>query len=292
MPDQLQNLVGQWNIDVPQLQALFVQYAFSVVGAVLILTIGWLVSSLAGKWTVAALSRIHGIDVTIAGFFSNFVRYALMIVVIVMVLGQFGVQTTSIIATLGAAGLAIGLALQGTLQNIAAGIMLLVLRPFRVGEYIETSGVSGIVQSVGLFTTEFKTPDGLYRMAPNSILWNVQITNFSRMRDRRNDLTIGIGYDDDIEHAAAILLDMAKADKRVLSTPAPETFVAELGDSAVSVTLRYWTLSANFWPTKCDFIKAAKLKFDQKGVSIPFPQVTYNGAAPVVESQLEQIKPK
>lgn len=291
MPEELQNYASQLNIDVPQLQALFVQYALSIVGAVLILTIGWLAARLAGKWTVAALSRIHGIDATIAGFFSNFVRYALMIVVVVMVLGQFGVQTASIIAALGAAGLAIGLALQGTLQNIAAGIMLLVLRPFRIGEYIETPSVTGVVQSIGLFTTEFTTPDGLYRMAPNSILWNVQITNYSRMPRRRTDITVGIGYEDDIDKACALMAAMANDDKRVLSSPAPETFVAELGDSAVSVTLRYWTMGPDFWPTKCDFIKAVKLGFDKHGISIPFPQVTYNSAAPVVASQPEQAGP-
>ncbi|MGR6466180.1 mechanosensitive ion channel family protein [Rhizobium sp. PAMB 3182] len=264
---------------IDSLATLIVSYAFSTVGAILILIIGWIASSLFSRWTESALGRVRGLDATVINFLGNIVRYGVLIIVVVMVLGQFGVQTTSIIAALGAAGLAIGLALQGTLQNIAAGIMLLVLRPFRNGEYIDAGNVSGIVQQIGLFATEFRTPDGLYRLAPNSSLWNVSITNYSRQKTRRNDLTIGIGYEDDIELAQSILMDMANGDERVLADPAAETFVAELGDSAVSITLRYWTMSADWWPTSRHFTKTAKLEFDKRGISIPFPQVTYTVAA-------------
>ena len=154
--------------------------------------------------------RVRGIDETLARFFSNIVRYAVLLLVFITVLGQFGVQTASIIATLGAAGLAIGLALQGTLQNIAAGIMLLVLRPFRVGESIETPAVTGTVTEIGLFATELRTADGLYRLAPNSTLWNVPVTNYSRERLRRHDLTVTVGNDEDIDAAQAALLELAK----------------------------------------------------------------------------------
>lgn len=263
------------------LQLLVLTYSLSVLGAIVILIAGWIVSRLLGRWVRSLLARTHRIDATVVGFFSVFVRYAVLVVVGVMVLGQFGVQTASVITALGAAGLAIGLALQGTLQNIAAGIMLLVLRPFRVGEYIDADGISGTVQEIGLFATELKTFDGLYRMAPNSRLWNVPVTNFSRLPERRYDLVIGIGYDDDIDKAQGVLMDLAAADERILRDPEPASFVSQLGDSAVSVTLRYWTKSPDWWATSRDMTKAAKIAFDQNNISIPFPQMTYSGSLAV-----------
>jgi small conductance mechanosensitive channel len=158
-------IVGRLGEAFNGLQVLIVTYAFSVIGAILILIVGWSISRLLGRWVKSLLTRSHRVDPTVVGFFSVFVRYAVLVVVVIMVLGQFGVQTASIITALGAAGLAIGLALQGTLQNIAAGIMLLVLRPFRVGEYIDADGVSGTIEEIGLFATELKNtrrpvPDG------------------------------------------------------------------------------------------------------------------------------------
>ena len=275
---QLGQLLGSWGEAFDGLQVLIVTYAFSVIGAILILIVGWSISRLLGRWVRSLLSRTHRVDPTVVGFFSVFVRYAVLVVVVIMVLGQFGVQTASIITALGAAGLAIGLALQGTLQNIAAGIMLLVLRPFRVGEYIDADGVSGTIQEIGLFATELKTLDGLYRMAPNSQLWNVPVTNYSRLPERRHDLVIGIGYEDDIAKAQSVLMELARADSRVLSDPEPWAYVSELGDSAVAVTLRYWTKSADWWTTSRELTKAAKIAFDENGISIPFPQITYSGS--------------
>ncbi len=156
MKDGLTDVIDYTKIGYAQIEALVVQYAFSVVGALIILFIGWLLTHALGRWSQSALSRVRGLDATVAGFVSNFLRYALLAIVIVMVLGQFGVQTTSIVAALGAVGLAIGLALQGTLQNIAAGIMLLVLRPFRVGDAIETSAISGTVRFIGFLRPSWK----------------------------------------------------------------------------------------------------------------------------------------
>ncbi|WP_417416308.1 mechanosensitive ion channel family protein [Hoeflea sp.] len=275
---ELGKLLGSWGEAFDGLQVLIVTYAFSVIGAILILVVGWTVSRLMGRWVRSLLTRTHRVDPTVVGFFSVFVRYAVLVVVVIMVLGQFGVQTASIITALGAAGLAIGLALQGTLQNIAAGIMLLVLRPFRVGEYIDADGISGTIQEIGLFATELKTLDGLYRMAPNSQLWNVPVTNYSRLPERRHDLVIGIGYEDDIGKAQSVMMELAKADERVLSDPEPWAYVSELGDSAVAVTLRYWTKSEDWWTTSREMTKAAKLAFDKNGISIPYPQVTYSGS--------------
>lgn len=252
--------------------ALVVAYAFSILGALFLLMAGYIVAGWIERWFYAALSGVRGFDETLRRFFSKIVRYGILILVGVTVLAQFGVQTASIIAALGAVGLAIGLALQGTLQNIAAGIMLLVLRPFRVGEYIEAGEVTGTVREIGLFATELKTFDGLFVLAPNSELWKSPVTNFSRNPERLHDLTIGIGYDDDIDLARNILAKLASEDGRVLTDPEPATFVSELGASAVNVTLRYWTRTADWWRTKFDLTKAAKLAFDENGISIPFPQ--------------------
>lgn len=255
-----------------QASALVVTYSFSLVGALILLIVGYILSGVLQRSTYSALGRFRGFDETLRKFFSRIVRYAVLILVGVTVLAQFGVQTASIIAALGAIGLAIGLALQGTLQNIAAGIMLLVLRPFRVGEFINAGSVMGTVQEIGLFATELKTFDGLFVMAPNSELWNSPVTNYSRNPLRMTEIAIGIGYGDDIALALKTYADLAAADERILDDPAINCFVSELGDNAVIVAIRYWTKSPDWFQTKLDFTKAAKLAFDEKGISIPFPQ--------------------
>ena len=251
---------------------LAVAYSFSIVGAIILLIAGYVVAGVAERWAYAGLGKFRGFDETLRRFFSKAARYAVLILVGITVLAQFGVQTASIIAALGAAGLAIGLALQGTLQNIAAGIMLLVLKPFRVGEYVEAGDVAGTIEEIGLFATQVKRIDGLFVLAPNSELWNTPVTNYTRNPLRRYDLTIGIGYGDDIDLAQETLAGLAEGDERVLKDPAPATFVIELGDSAVGITLRYWTATPDWWQTRIDLTKAAKQAFDQKGISIPFPQ--------------------
>jgi len=277
--EQASDFVVATRAALAQLSALAVQYSFAVIGAVVLLILGWIAARMLSNWAHSGLSRIHGIDATLAQFFSNIVRYVVLILVIVMVLGQFGVQTASILAALGAIGLAVGLALQGTLQNIAAGIMLLVLRPFRVGETIETSSVTGTVVEVGLFATELKTADGIYRLAPNSTLWNVPITNYSRRRTRRNEISVHIGADEDIGAAQARLLHIARDDKRVLDDPAPAAFVAEFDAGGTKVTLRYWTKSSDWWNASRDLSKAIKLAFDKRPEKIPDPQANSRGTA-------------
>lgn len=249
-----------------------VQFGFSVAGAFILLVTGYLAAGVLSRSSYVALGRVPGFDETLRRFFSELVRYAIMVLVGVTVLAQFGVQTASIIAALGAVGLAIGLALQGTLQNIAAGIMLLVLRPFRVGEFVDAGSVSGTVQEIGLFATELKTFDGLYVLAPNSTLWNSPVKNYSRNATRMTEIAIGIGYGDDIQLALSTYAELAAADPRILSDPAPNCFVSSLDDSSVTVAVRYWTKSPDWFATKLDFTKAAKLAFDAKGISIPFPQ--------------------
>ncbi|MFN3765758.1 MAG: mechanosensitive ion channel family protein [Aliihoeflea sp.] len=249
--------------------ALIGAYSLSFVGAIVLLFIGYIAAGIFERWLYSALGRIKGVDETLRRFLSKVVRYTILILVAVTALAQFGVQTTSIIAALGAAGLAVGLALQGTLQNIAAGIMLLVLRPFRVGEFITTPTISGTIEEIGLFATELRGADGLYIFAPNSLLWNVPVTNATRNPLRRTELALTIAYGDDVATARQVLLDLAAEDRRILEEPAPETFVATLGDAAVGVTLHYWTATADFWKTKIDMTQKAKAAFEAKGLTIP-----------------------
>jgi small conductance mechanosensitive channel len=288
MEQQATDLIIATRSALDQASALAVQYSFSILGAIILLIVGWVTASLISRWAYEGISRVRGIDETLARFFTNVVRYALLVLVFVTVLGQFGVQTASIIATLGAAGLAVGLALQGTLQNIAAGIMLLVLRPFRVGEYIETSSVSGTVLEIGLFATELRTGDGLYRLAPNSTLWNTPITNYSRQPTRQNEVKINITHQDDLDLAMETLMKLATADKRVLKTPAPSVFIDSLSDSAVSVTLRYWASTGDWWGLSRDMIKRVKLAFDKRGEVGDAPAEVSN--APVPEPAREEAQ--
>ncbi len=255
-----------------QVTGFALAYAFSILGAIVLIIVGYMVAGLLERWTRAGLARFPAFDQTLRVFLSKIVRYAVLVLVGVTVLAQFGVQTASLIAALGAAGLAIGLALQGTLQNIAAGIMLLVLKPFRVGEYIDAGGIAGTIEEIGLFATEMKSLDGVYMLTPNSELWNKTVTNYSRNSLRRNDITMRVGYRDDIDLAQTTLGQLAAADNRVLAVPEAETFVVSLDDNAVMVTLRYWTATTDWWPTRLDLTKAAKKAFDEKGISIPFPQ--------------------
>lgn len=246
-----------------QASALMVQYSFSLAGALILLVIGWLASRYLHRWALFGMQRIRGFDVTLAHFLANVVRYAVLILVLVTVLGQFGVQTASIIAAMGAAGLAIGLALQGTLQNIAAGIMLLVLRPFRLGETIETKDVNGTVQEIGLFATELRTGDGLFQLVPNSLLWNTPVKNYSRLSTRRYDLTVVLPVDSDIRRAESMLLNIATRDKRVNGKPAPVTQVSEITKDTVSITLQVWIDNSDYGATSRDLAKSAKVSFEK-----------------------------
>jgi small conductance mechanosensitive channel len=262
--DQASDFVVATRTALAQLTALAVQYSFSVIGALILLVLGWLVAGLLSRWVYNGLSHVSGIDATLSQFFSNIVRYAALILVVVMVLGQFGVQTASILAALGAIGLAVGLALQGTLQNIAAGIMLLVLRPFRVGESIETGSVSGTIVDVGLFATELKTAEGVYRLAPNSTLWNVPITNYSRLANRRHEITISIGAEDNVDVTESKLVNLAAADTRVLKSPAPTAFISDFDAGSAKITLRYWIGSKQWWDVSRDMTKSVKRAFGKE----------------------------
>ncbi|PKP93029.1 MAG: mechanosensitive ion channel protein [Alphaproteobacteria bacterium HGW-Alphaproteobacteria-14] len=241
-------------------------------GAIAVLVIGVILARLLSKTADRALTRSGRIEPTVAKFLSNIIKYALWVVLIVTVLTQFGVQTTSIIAALGGLALAVGLALQGTLSNVAGGVMILIQRPFRVGETISAGPVLGTVSAIGLFTTEMVQPDGLYVMVPNNELWNKPIINFTRLPTRRFELLIGIGYTDNIEQARTELLALAAADDRVLDDPAPEVFVSALADSAVTIGMRVWCATDNYLALSWALTEAAKTRFGEVGITIPFPQ--------------------
>lgn len=241
-------------------------------GAFAVTVIGFFVVRTLGRTADKALNRSERIDPTVAKFLGNVVKYALWVILGVTVLTQFGVQTTTIIAALGGLALAVGLALQGTLSNVAAGVMILLQRPFRVGEYITCGTVAGTVQAIGLFTTEIIQLDGLYVMVPNNELWNKPIVNYSRQPTRRFELVIGIGYADSIAQARSELLALAHADPRVLDDPEPVVFVAALAESAVNIGLRVWCATPDYLRVSWELTEAAKTRFAEVGISIPFPQ--------------------
>ena len=256
-----------WSLD------WFWQNGSNVFFALVIAFIGWTLSGIISRRVKQAMEKSPTIDSTLAPLLSQVIRYAILIVVFVAALSTLGVQTTSILAVLGAAGLAIALALQSTLSNIAAGVMLVWLRPFSVGEVIETSDVHGRVKQVGLFATRILTMDGLFVFVPNSNLWNTRITNYSKQKTRRIDLIVGIGYDDDISKAQTTLQKMVAAEKRALQKPEPIVVVDSLGDSAVNLRVRFWTKTTDYWDTLVETNRQTKLALDNEGISIPYPQL-------------------
>jgi small conductance mechanosensitive channel len=243
-----------------------------MIGALVLLVVGWWIAARAQRAAAGLLNRQSRIDVMLSSVIASIVRYSILIVVVVAVLGQIGVQTTSILAALGAAGLAIGLAMQGTLSNIAAGMMLLWLRPFRVGDYIDTGAVAGTVKELGLFATELHSWDGIFQFVPNSELWNKRIVNYSRLSTRLIDLAFGVAYEDDLAKGQEVLRKLASEESRVFSDPAPQTFVDELGDSAVVLRLRVWAANSDYWDLRRALTERGKLALEAAGLSIPFPQ--------------------
>ncbi|MBP5858512.1 mechanosensitive ion channel [Marivibrio halodurans] len=255
-----------------QLMPMVLDYGENIVSAILILIVGyWVANRLSGGMR-RLVDRQKRLDATVKPLLANLVKYTVIAITVIAVLNRFGVQTASIIAVVGAAGLAIGLALQGTLQNIAAGIMLLGLRPFKVGEYIQAGSLGGTVEEIGLFTTTMTTADGVYISAPNSSLWNQAITNYSRNATRRLDFEVGISYDDDIAKAQAALMSLMQSDPRIKPDPAPMTMVTALADSSVNINMRCWISTADFWAVKWDMQKGAKKAVEDVGCTIPFPQ--------------------
>jgi small conductance mechanosensitive channel len=247
-------------------------YVPHVIGGIVILVVDWLIAGIAARWARVGLSRVERIDATLRNFLTSLLRYAILIFTCLAVLNAFGVQTASLIALFGAVGLAIGLALQGTLSNVAAGTMLLLLRPFKVDDYIDAGAAAGTVVELGLFTTELATPDNVQVIVPNTLLWGAVLKNYSYRTTRRLDLNLGIGYGDDLEPALAAIGQVLTSDPRVHREPAPQVLVETLGDSSVNLIARFWCNAADYWPLRFDLTKRFKQTCDASGISIPFPQ--------------------
>lgn len=233
------------------------------IGAIVLLLVGlWLVG-FAERTATRLMQRSGRIEPTLTLALSGIVRYSLIILVLVAVLGQLGIQTTSILAALGAAGLAIGLALQGTLSNVAAGFMLLWLRPFRVGDSIDAQGIAGTVQRIGFFSTELHSWDGVFQFVPNSELWNKRVTNFSRLPTRLLEVKFAISDEDDLAQAKAVLEDVVRSERRILAEPAPQVLTSELTAKTVILAVRVWTRGADYSATKWSLTEAGKIRLEE-----------------------------
>lgn len=224
------------------------------------------------KSIVASTMNKRGVDELISSFLSNIVYVALVAFVVIAALSKLGIQTTSFIAIIGAAGLAIALSLQGSLSNLASGVMIVAFRPFKVGDFIEAGGVAGIVEGIHVFSTQMRSGDNKAIIVPNSSIIGGNIVNYSAKDTRRVDMVFGIGYDDDIRKAKDILMKLIEEDDRILKDPEPVVAVSELADSSVNFVVRPWVNADDFWPVKFDFTEKVKITFDQEGISIPFPQ--------------------
>jgi small conductance mechanosensitive channel len=254
-----------------QVQEIVTVWGLKVIAALAIFIIGRWIAMLIRRIVRRVMERAK-VERIITGFVSSIAYIALLAFVVIAALGQLGIQTTSFIAILGAAGLAIGLALQGSLANFAAGFLMIIFRPFKVGDFIEGAGVAGIVEEIQIFTTTLKTGDNKIIIVPNAKLSGDNITNYSTQETRRVDMTVGVAYDADLAHVKQVLNDIISKDERILVEPPPQVAVAELADSSVNFVVRVWTKTADYWPVKFDMTETIKNRFDAEGIGIPFPQ--------------------
>ncbi|MCK4834465.1 MAG: mechanosensitive ion channel [Gammaproteobacteria bacterium] len=261
------------NVDIQQLIETYVlPWAINIVMALAIFIIGKFVVGMLVKLAKKVMLKAK-VDNILINFIASIVSTILLLFVVIAALDQLGVETTSLIALIGAAGLAVGLALQGTLQNLASGVMLIIFRPFNDGDFVEAAGVSGVVEEIGIFTTTMRTGDNREIIIPNGEIFGGTITNYSKRATRRVDMVFGIGYDDDIKKAKDIISKILEEDDRILSDPAPLVAVGELADSSVNFNVRPWCNTAEYWNVYFDTHEKVKLTFDAEGISIPYPQM-------------------
>jgi small conductance mechanosensitive channel len=239
--------------------------------ALVVIVVGWMAAGILSGFVRRRVNAHPKIDKTLGNFVASVVKWVILLIVLVAVLGLFGIQATSLVAMLGAATLAIGLALQGTLSDLAAGFMLILFRPYKIGQFVDIGGTSGTVVDLNLFVTELATPDNVQIIVPNGQAWGAIIQNYSHHETRRVDLTFGIDYGDDAGKAMQIILDQANTDNRVLKDPEPWVRVTNLGDSSVDLTARLWCNAADYWDLKFHMTRAVKEAFDAQGISIPYP---------------------
>ena len=256
---------------IKQLQTIITEYGLQIIGALATIIIGIWISKLLAK-SLGKVLRKRSVDETLVKFSVSLVKVALITFVIISAASQVGIQTASFVAVIGAAGLAIGFALQGSLSNLAAGVMLIIFKPIKVGDFIEGGGGTGTVESVGIFVTILVTVDNKVIYVPNSTLTGGNITNYSAKDTRRVDMVFGIGYSDDIDKAKIVIQSVIKNDPRILKDPAPQVVVSELGDSSVNFNVRPWVNKTDYWGVYFDTTEQVKKKFDEQNISIPFPQ--------------------
>lgn len=254
------------------IDAFVVPYAANIALAIIIFMVGkWLASALTNL--VVKLLTKSKMDDILIGFVTSITKTILLLFVVIAALNQLGIDTTSLIALLGAAGLAVGLALQNSLQNFAAGVMLIVFRPFKAGDFVELAGVAGVVENIGIFSSVLRTGDNRELIIPNGVIYGGIITNYSTRSTRRIDMVFGVDYSDDLKKAKEILRGIVLADDRVLSEPEPVIAVSELADFSVNFIVRPWVKNADYWPVLWDVTEKVKLEFDAQGLSIPYPQM-------------------
>jgi small conductance mechanosensitive channel len=269
--DNLPDLGFDWAQVLDMVQTTGVDLAINIVTAIVIFYLGKWVTNLLTKG-VQTLMQKQEVDKTLETFVGNLVRTVLMVFVVIAAIGAVGVQTTSLIAVLGAAGLAVGLALQGSLSNFASGVLIVLFRPYKVGDWVEAAGISGSVVEVQILTTILKTGDNKQVIVPNSQIMGSIITNYSANDTRRVDLVIGVSYDDDLDKTRETLEELVAADDRILEDPAPTIAVSALADSSVNFVVRPWVKTENYWGVTFDLTEAIKKRFDKEGISFPFPQ--------------------
>jgi len=243
----------------------------NVIFAIVIFVVGKWAANLIKKSVKKIMVR-QNVDNTLVGFLTNLVYFVLLVFVVLAALERLGIKTTSLTAILAAAGFAIGLALQGGLANFAAGVLMLIFRPFKVGDYIEGGGTAGVVEEIQIFTTQLRTPDNKTIIIPNASITSGNIINYSTKPTRRVDLVFGCSYSDDLSKVKQVLTEIVSKDERVLSDPAPQVALLELADSSINFAVRPWVNSADYWAVYFDLTETVKRRFDEEGISIPFPQ--------------------
>ena len=254
---------------------LVVNYAFIYGVKVLAALALFFIGKWAAKTAISIVKKMMAkakVDPTLIGFAGNILYGLAMAFIVIAALSQLGVETTSLAAILAAAGLAVGMALQGSLSSLAAGVMIIVFRPFKNGDFIEAAGISGVVEEISIFTTQIKTGDNKQIIVPNNNITSGSIINYSAKSERRIDLIIGVGYDDDLSKVKHVLSDIIAQDERILKEPEAVIAVSELADSSVNLVVRPWVKSSDYWPVRFDLTEKIKTTFDNEGISIPYPQ--------------------
>lgn len=269
--ESLTQLTGYWNEAVELVQTKGMEFAINLITAILIFYIGKIVIGILVR-ALRKLMQANDVDATLTSFVSNLVRMTLLVFVVIAAITQLGVPSAQFIAVVGAAGLAVGLALQGSLSNFAAGVLIVLFRPYKVGDYVEAAGISGTIEQVQILTTILKTPDNKQIIVPNGQIMDSIITNYSANDRRRVDLVVGVSYDDDLDKVRKTLEELVAAEDRILADPACTIAVSELADSSVNFIVRPWVNTADYWGVHFDLTEAIKKRFDREGISFPYPQ--------------------